>query len=103
MTKYTLCAWLVLVAPAWAAAEDPTVLSMKGLSGVAVVVEHITETQAAAGFSHATFQADVEAKLRIAGIRVLTLGERLALRAFPYLYVNVAPFTRSLGSCLASA
>ena len=65
--------------------------TLKGLSGVYVLVERFRERQKNAGFNRQTFQTDVELKLRLAGIKVQTEQERLAEPGSPYLYLIVTP------------
>ena len=53
------------------------------------------------GFDHRTFQTDMELKLRLAGIKVLTRAEILTTPGSPYLYLNVTlpnPEKRKLSS-----
>lgn len=59
--------------------------SLKGLSGVRVVVEEFRRAAEDAGFDTMTFQTDVELKLRLAGIRVFAADAAL----LPALYLNV--------------
>ena len=51
--------------------------SLRGLAGVAVSVQGITPEDERDGLSRATLQTDVELRLRLAGIRVLT-GEQVS-------------------------
>ena len=66
-------------------------LALKGLLGVSVVVEDFNDAEKGMGFSEGTFQTDVELKLRMAGIKVLTPDERARIPGRPYLYLNVNP------------
>jgi hypothetical protein len=63
--------------------------TLAGLTGVEVIVEPMDPAAEKDGLTQSTLQTDVELKLRQAGIRVLTLGERLAAPGNPYLYLRV--------------
>lgn len=64
-----------------ASGED---MSLKGIRGVMVVVEDLSEGTLKLGLTKEAIRTDVELKLRLAGIRILAAnpGE-------PYLYINV--------------
>jgi hypothetical protein len=49
------------------------------------------EVQKRAGFARHTFKTDVELKLHMAGIKVLSEEESLETPGMPYLYVNLNP------------
>ena len=70
---------------------EDTRQTLKGLKGVAVVVEQLDAEEERAGLTKATIQTDVELKLRLAGIPVLTQS------GVPYLYVQVSVLPRSDG------
>ena len=63
--------------------------TLKGLRDVHVVVEEFTDHEKAAGFDKRTLQTDVELKLRLAGIKVLTKAEWRDAQEGSYLYLNV--------------
>jgi len=63
--------------------------SMKGLIGVHVIVQEPSKEAEKDGLTKASIQTDVEVKLRLAGIRVLTREETLKAPGKPYIYVNV--------------
>jgi len=63
--------------------------TLKGLTGVHVIIDGIREEQKRAGFDQATFQTDVELKLRMAGIKVLTEDEWLKSKGMPLLDVTI--------------
>ena len=69
--------------------NEMTRATLKGLPGVYVLVEDFTEQNKAASFDKRTFQTDVELKLRLAGIKVLTEEEQLATPGMPILYLHV--------------
>ena len=62
--------------------------SLVGLQGVQVLVESLDPQVEQAGLTKAAIQTDVELKLRLAGIRVLTREEMLKTPGFPTLYIN---------------
>ena len=67
--------------------------TLKGISGVQVLVEGFNESAKSAGFDIRTFQTDMELKLRLAGIKVLTKKERFAAPGSPLLYLNLNPLS----------
>lgn len=75
-----------------AAEPSLTRFNLKGLTGVYVSVEGFGEAAQRAGLSESTIQTDVELKLRMAGIKVMTLEEWDATRFQPtggYFFVNI--------------
>ena len=71
--------------------NENTRATLKGISGVQVLVEYFNENAKNAGFDTRTFQTDMELKLRLAGIKVLTEKESFAAPGSPYLYLSVSP------------
>ena len=63
--------------------------SLQGLQGVYILVEDLPGIVEQAGLDSATIRIDVELKLRLAGIKVLTQEETLKQAGAPYLYINV--------------
>ena len=63
--------------------------TLAGLTGIYVLVEHLSDEAQRDGLDTTQIRTDVELKLRQAGISVLTQQEWLATAAAPYLYVNV--------------
>jgi len=78
---------VVLVKSSVSASGDKNTL--KGLKGVNVLIEDMTNDAIKAGLTVKQIQTDVEVKLRIAGIRVLTKEESIKTLGRPYLYVNL--------------
>ena len=79
------------------------VQSLKGIQGIAVLVEPLGSDVEAVGLHTSDIQTDVELKLRLAGIKVLTLGESFKEFGSPTYtsaqlssWVTAAPYTRSL-------
>ena len=68
-------------------ADEP--ISLRGLTGVRVVVEAFAEDAVRDGLRKETVQTDVELKLRMAGIKVLSDKEYFAAEGKPYLYIQV--------------
>jgi len=100
MVRAVLVMMLALVLPSWAAlgGDHPgTRATLKGLLGVAVLVEDLSEGAKRAGFDRSTFQTDAELKLRMAGIKVLSEEERSLAAGLASLYVNVHPLAREPG------
>jgi len=69
------------------AATPSEVRSLRGLSGVEVVIENLTEEERALGLKAEQLQGDVQSRLRESGIRVLTSDDRAPGR--PWLYMRV--------------
>ncbi len=87
---YKILMVLFLLIPSSVLAQtDSEVESLKGLKGVNVLVEVLNPDIEADGLSIDNIQTDVELKLRLAGIKVLTRQEMLKEPGSPYLYVNV--------------
>lgn len=63
--------------------------SLRGLPGVALVVEDIGPDVQADGLSEEAVRTAVELILRSSGIRILTQSEMLKTPSTPYLYVQV--------------
>jgi len=63
--------------------------TLKGLKGVHVLVETLSPDIEKDGLRKSSLHTDVELKLRLAGIKVLTKEEYLKEPGKPYLYVNV--------------
>lgn len=76
---------MVLTVNSKAADED----SLKGLRGVAVVVESIPDVAQRDGLGETLVQTDAELRLRLAGIKVLSKDEFSDASGGPYLYINV--------------
>jgi hypothetical protein len=80
---------LLTAAPCKAGDSEFSRKSLRGLSGVHVLVENLTDDAKRVGLDTDTIQTDVELKLRLAGITVLTSEESLRAPGMPDLYVNV--------------
>lgn len=77
------------VSQAWAQ-DDQARQSLSGLPGVGVRVDPVEPDAERDGLTRNAIQADVELRLRQAGITVFSRGvEDAAGPAFPYLYVSV--------------
>jgi hypothetical protein len=70
--------------------EDHQALaSLRGLTGVRVLVEQLRPEVEQQGLAVGVIQNDVELRLRKAGIQVLSESEMMRTAGMPYLYVNV--------------
>jgi hypothetical protein len=76
---------------------DYTRFTLRGLTGVVVVIESIKSDAVADGLSESDLQADVEARLANSGIHVLNQDEWRETPGRPWLYVSVNTM-RYLGS-----
>jgi hypothetical protein len=63
--------------------------TLRGLEGVAVLVEQFSPEVEKEGLVKNRLQTELELKLRMAGIKVLTKEECLKTPGEPYLYVNI--------------
>jgi hypothetical protein len=90
--RFFLASVLLLwsVAPATASDSDIDRASLKGLKGVFVLVEDMNPAEEQAGLKAADIKADVEQKLRAAGIPLLTQAEDNTAPGMPTLYVSVS-------------
>jgi hypothetical protein len=68
----------------WAARQ-----TLIGITGVSITVEDLSDASKKMNLAKEDIQTDVELKLRLAGIRVLTEQEGLKLPGNPWLYVLV--------------
>jgi len=69
--------------------SDSHVVSLKGISALAVLVERLPDGAKVLGLTKETIQTDVEQKLRLGGVRVVAAEEAQRLPGGPHLYVNV--------------
>lgn len=84
-------AWIVFtfVSPTFALDSEPNRQTLRGLQGVRVLIEDLGPEIEAMGLTKNQLQTDVEAKLRKAGIEVLTQEECFRTPGEPYLYLNI--------------
>ena len=71
--------------------------TLRGLPGVAVVIEPLHPTTERDGLTQHQLLTEVEQQLKNAGIRVLTQEKWRKTPGAPYLYVNVAALKKSYG------
>jgi hypothetical protein len=67
--------------------------TLRGLTEVSVLVEHLPDDIEREGLSREHLQRDIEVRLRMAGLRVLTTAEIAKSPGAPYLYVAVYAIT----------
>lgn len=79
----------LLISPCAYAQDDFQIESLRGLKGVLVLVEALKPEIEADGLRRDSIQTDVELKLRLAGIKVLTEEECLKEPGCPWLYVYI--------------
>jgi hypothetical protein len=70
-------------------AQNPHAKTLKGISAVWVLVENLPDGAKKLNPSESTIQTDVELKMRLAGIRVVTVAEEYQVPGGTYLYVNL--------------
>jgi hypothetical protein len=76
----------LILCPLLTGADDPA--GMRGITGVTVAIEDIPSGGARIGLSKEDIRTDVELKLRLAGMRVLT-GEESKMSAALSVNVNI--------------
>jgi hypothetical protein len=89
-----LIAIILFISPTLLHAGDSDRESLKGLTGVRVLVENINPEAERGGLSAANIQTDMELMLRKAGIRVLSKEEWSLTPGLPSLYVKVVVHKR---------
>ena len=94
---------LMVVALVWGNMEVVQALdtgsreSLRGISGIGVIVEEISPDASADGLSQDAIRTAAELILRSKGIRVLTNIDRTRLGSVPYLYININTLKEELG------
>lgn len=73
---------------AWGASENHRE-SLRGLTGVQVRVERLSDAARSAGLEERLLQADAELRLRAGGVRVLTGAQAQQEPGAPVLYIRV--------------
>jgi hypothetical protein len=66
--------------------------SLRGLNCIAVLIEQLRPEMEQAGLYRSQIQTDVELKLRLSGIKVLTKEEGLKEKGASFIYINVNSF-----------
>ena len=92
-------AWAIaaFVSPTLALDSEPNRQTLRGLQGVKVLIEDLGSDIERLGLIKNQLQMDLEAKLRKAGIKVLTQEECYKTPGEPYLYLNINVNTGKLG------
>src|ERR1700686_187081 len=85
-----------------AAQTEPERDSLKGLTGVYVLIEDLPNDATQAGLTTDTFRTDVELRLRRSGIKVLGREELFRTPGEPRLYSNVNVLCDRSGICAYS-
>jgi hypothetical protein len=76
-----------LTSPYVRAQDNPDTVTLKGIAAVWVMVQDLPDGAKLLGLSKGAMQTDVELKLRLAGIRVVTQEEGLKLPGSPFVFV----------------
>jgi hypothetical protein len=82
--------FLNLASNAFSQDDADTRPTLRGFSGVYVVVEALSPQIEKEGLTTDQLQRDAEAKIRTAGVKVLSREEFVKAPGKPYLYVNVS-------------
>lgn len=85
---HLLLATLALAVTVTAAPDLTEDESLRGISGMMVIVERLHEDAGTTGLDRETIDAVVRDGLQKAGIRIYSADERMADERRPYLYVN---------------
>ncbi len=85
--KSVLCMLLLSAVAAWGAENHRE--SLRGLTGVQVRVEGLSDAARSGGLDEKSLAADAEQRLRAAGIRVLAAGQASQEPGAPVLYIRV--------------
>jgi hypothetical protein len=93
----TIVFFLSFVSVTTADMPDRARETLRGLPGLTVVIEPMNPSAEQDGLTQRQLQADVEQRLRAAGIRVLTKAEWQKTPGSPYLYINVAALKKDYG------
>jgi len=83
-----LAAFINLGPYVFAQDDENTRLTLRGLQGIFVYVEPLDPQIEKMGLTRNQIHIDIESKLKLAGINVLTREEFLKVSGHPYLYVN---------------
>jgi hypothetical protein len=83
--------FLLPISPTLVAAQDSQYsnVTLKGIDSLSVTVEPLGEAAKTLGLTEETIKTDVELKLRLAGVQVVTKEEGAKLSGQPRLYVNI--------------
>ncbi len=71
--------------------------SLRGIAGVAVIIEDVGPDASADGLSQDAIRTSVELILRSKGIKVLANVDKTRVGSAPYLYINVNTLKEELG------
>jgi len=82
--------FLCSLAPAMASDSEIDRASLKGLTGVFVLVEELNPPEEQAGLKTADIQADAVQKLQAAGIPLLSKEQSIQAPGMPTLYISVS-------------
>jgi len=93
MKKLWVVILMLICSSLYAQTTESQKNSLLGLKGVMVMVADLDPKIKSDGLTESSIQTDVESKLRIAGIKVLTRDENLKEPGNPYLYIKVNSHT----------
>ncbi len=93
--------FLVAITSPAARAQSSDVVSLKGISALLVEAWDLGDGAKAMGLTKEAIQADVELKLRLAGMRSVTPDEGVKLPGTPMLYVKVVASDPALGATVS--
>ena len=80
-------AFFISASPIHSSDDEDACLSLKGLQGIFVIIEEFPPAFKEAGLTNYQVQTDVELKLRMAGIKVLSIKDDVP--GDPFLHVRI--------------
>jgi hypothetical protein len=80
---------LLATAAASASAQDDEADTLEGINAVSVVIEDLNDAAKTMGLTADAIRSDVELKLQVAGLHVVTASDVPGLAGAPHLYVNL--------------
>ena len=97
--------WIIVIAVAVLLLVSPCVKAeyvsgketLRGIEGMAVAVEDLSPNVKELGLTEDILQTDIELKLKLAGIKVLSIEESVKTLRSPYLYLNILTVTHPSG------
>jgi len=88
---------VVLMGTAWGGDRERHRQSLRGIKGVNILIEEMPPLLAEAGLTKNQIVRDVELKLRLVGLKVLSQEESFKISGSPFLYVSISAIEVSCG------
>lgn len=91
---------LGVASPSVRAQDEQATASLRGLRAASVSVQPLSDGAKVLGLTNETLQADVELKLRLAGMRVVTAEEGFKIPGNPGIYVEALLLSDAKAGCI---